>query len=363
MPFVRCPRASRKPTGLLASRLLRDGGAASLSAGWREWLAENVALGVADEDLLAALAANGVPPPIARREIDFVRSSPITRGARRLALRLRRRELLVRLHRELALTGSAPRAVERRDHVSAEEFFDRYYATQSPVVLTDALEPWPRLREWSPRYFRERFGDAEVEVMEGRDADPASDSHFKDFSVTTRLGDFCDRVTRAGPTNDFYLVANNRVTGRPALRELLDDVAAPHPYLEDLRTAPWASMWFGPAGTFTPWHHDTANVLFCQVYGRKRFLLVSPFELGVADHMRNGVYAALEPEAVDAETPAATDRVLVREVVLSPGDALFVPVGYWHEVRALDVSISIGFSAFRKPNQFDWYRPGQIGHR
>jgi hypothetical protein len=341
--------------------MLRDGGAASLSDEWRAWLAENVALGVEDVDLLAALAASGVPRAVAIREIDRVRRSPLTQGARRIALRLRRRDFVVRLQRQVASLADAARSVERRSGVPADEFFDRYYAAQSPLVLTDAFAAWPRLRQWSPEYFRDRFGNAEIEVMQGRNRDPACDSHFEDFCVKTRLGEFCDRVTTTAPTNDFYLVANNRVTNRPALRPLLEDVAAPHPYLDDRRDSGWTSLWFGPPGTTTPLHHDTANVLFCQVYGRKRFLLVSPFELGVLDEMRDGAYAALDADALVLENPPAGDALLVREAVLSPGEALFLPVGYWHQVRALDVSISLGFTAFRRPNQFDWYYPGRVG--
>jgi hypothetical protein len=34
-------------------------------------------------------------------------------------------------------------------------------------------------------------------------------------------------------------------------------------------------------------------------------------------------------------------------VVVEPGDGLFLPVGWWHWARALDVSISATFSSFR----------------
>jgi hypothetical protein len=35
-------------------------------------------------------------------------------------------------------------------------------------------------------------------------------------------------------------------------------------------------------------------------------------------------------------------------------------VGWWHHVRALDVSVSVALNGFVKPNAFDWYRPGQL---
>ena len=48
------------------------------------------------------------------------------------------------------------------------------------------------------------------------------------------------------------------------------------------------------------------------------------------------------------------------EVELSPGQALFIPAGWWHEVDALDVSISLSVTAFARPNRYEWYRPGDV---
>jgi hypothetical protein len=347
-----------------------------LSGAWVAWVVENSALGAPREPLVAALCAAGVPERVARREVDAIRRRPAMGGALRVGQRVQRHELYSRLRRELASLAREPREVERRARLSADEFFDRYYAGNVPVVVTDALETWPNLARWSPAYFAEAFGDAEVEVMTGRDADPVCDANFEAYSSKTTLGAFCDRVASAGTTNDIYLVANNRATNRPALAALLADVAAPHPYLEPGRDASWTSLWFGPPGTVTPLHHDTANVLFCQVYGRKRIVLVPPFELSLMEGMHHGVYSAAaanetvrrgaaadETVAPSAGASVDSGELAYREVTLAPGEGLFLPVGWWHRVRALDVSISLAFTAFRRPNQFDWYYPGKIGMR
>ena len=50
--------------------------------------------------------------------------------------------------------------------------------------------------------------------------------------------------------------------------------------------------------------------------------------------------------------------VTVHEVLLHPGEALFIPVGWWHQVLAVDTSISLAFTNFIRRNRFDWYTPG-----
>jgi hypothetical protein len=345
MPFV--PRRTRKPS--LFARMKREGGAVSLSDGWRTWLAENVALGVADGELCAVLASAGVARARALREIDAVRRSPLTLAARRLADRARRYELAARLHREVARAGRDPNGVERRSNLSADEFFDRYYAGQMPVVITDALAPWPAVRGWSPPSIGDRFGDAEIAIMTGREESRVSEVHVEGKPTKARVREFCDRVMKAGTTNDFYLVANNHALCASVLGALLEDVAGPHPYLEERREAGWMSLWIGPAGTVTPMHHDTCNALFCQIYGRKHVRLVRPFELPMMDAIRNRFYTDTNGD------------VLVQETTLDPGEALFIPVGTWHEVRALEPSISMSCTGLARENRYPWYTPGDVG--
>jgi ribosomal protein L16 Arg81 hydroxylase len=50
---------------------------------------------------------------------------------------------------------------------------------------------------------------------------------------------------------------------------------------------------------------------------------------------------------------AAARGLVVKDFVLTPGQALFLPVGWWHCVRALDPSASIGLVDFIWPNNWE----------
>lgn len=319
-----------------------------LSPHWQLWLAENLLRGVAPADLVAALVEDGVPAIRAVNEVRALAASPAITAGHAVARTARQLELVAAIDREVRALSASPRDVERRAAPGAEELFEKYLCTSTPVLLTGLMTGWPALERWSPAYFKERLGDATIVVTSGRAADPDYDRNYTTHLETTTMARFADRVAAAGESNDFYMVSNNRNLEASSLRPLLDDVVIPGDYLDPERLQGCVSLWFGPAGTLTPLHHDTTSVLFCQIVGRKRFRLIAPQETSLLAGARD-YYASIDD---------ARDYASVKEVVVSAGEALFLPVGWWHEVRSLDPSISLSFTNFRRTNRFDWYTPG-----
>lgn len=254
-----------------------------------------------------------------------------------LTRKVRQLELIVALARAHAHGEPEARVIERRATPGADEFYRHYWAAHRPVVLTDVTDGWPALR-WTPAMFRERFGDRTIEITTRGEQ-----------RRRMKMARFIDLVVAAGASSDLYMVSNNKTTRKTAFRPLLDEVGPPAALFQPLRPST-TSLWIGPAGTITSLHHDTTNILFCQLYGRKRIELVAPHETALLVGDLDGFYNGVDLERLP--------RVLVKSTVLAPGDALFIPAGWWHRVTALDVSISFSLLGFRRPNDFDWYRPG-----
>jgi ribosomal protein L16 Arg81 hydroxylase len=98
------------------------------------------------------------------------------------------------------------------------------------------------------------------------------------------------------------------------------------------------------------------NVFFVQLHGRKRFTLVAPaFTPRVYNEV--GVYSEVDPEQPDYRAHPAFRGVPTTSIVLEPGDTLFLPIGWWHRVESLDVSISLSFTNFVHLNEFRWQNP------
>lgn len=338
----------------------------ALAPEWAEWLIDNYVEGVPREALLERLTSAGVPGPLAKQALFELGQTTVFRAIRQ---KLTGRDQLHELSelRRLLLAPTLAELVHRHANVTRTEFFERYYAGNRPVILSDVTRGWPALERWkNPAYFAEKFGDEVISVCMGRDADPKCDRNFQNHVSQMTMRDYAKWVTSTKESNDGYLISNNRLLENEAFFALIEDVIAPADYVDEARFRTFMSFWFGPAGTRTPLHHDGNNILFCQVVGRKEFYLVSPFETGLLVRA-DGYYAHQPvPPGMEHEGLRPADETFpypAVRIVLEPGEALFLPVGWWHQVRSLDVSVSISYLNFWQDNHFEWYAPGKLNHR
>ena len=129
------------------------------------------------------------------------------------------------------------------------------------------------MTRWNLDYLDEVCGDETVQVMAGRDGDPGYEIHSDHRRTTMRFGDYVKRIKNAGQTNDFYLVAQNEFMRTASAKRLYDDINFFPDYLDNRRDG-FVFFWFGPGGTVTPLHHDTADIILAQVQGRKRVTMI-----------------------------------------------------------------------------------------
>ncbi|MBN1204739.1 MAG: cupin-like domain-containing protein [Myxococcaceae bacterium] len=317
-----------------------------LATEWRTWLAENLALGCRSSALLRVLRGAGVPAALAREELAAARAHPAVRAARSLAERRAGLESLLGLYERLHRQSATRTRIERRASLAPEEFFARYYFRNRPVVIEGLLDGSPALASWSPEHLAARLGEQYVEVMARRDSNPDHERQPDQHRTRMRLRDFTHQLRARGTTNDFYLTARNSLLERPAFRPLLQELRAPAGIIDPDITRPRSvQFWMGPAGTFTRFHHDQLNVLFCQLYGRKRIWLAPSFELGRL-YNAHWVQSEVDARTPDLERYPTFAQASVAAVDLHPGDSLLIPVGWWHAVLALDVSLSVTFVHF-----------------
>ncbi len=329
-------------------------GLAAIPDVWRRWVAENILLNVDVAAILERLVANGFAPGLAQREIEEARRHPYVAGAADTLAKhgIKRSwflDTLARLSRESSGWGT----IERRTTIAATDFFDRYYARNIPLVLDGYVADWPATRLWTLDYFESRLGDREVEVQANRDAEASYEIRGQTLKTLMTLRDFI-AIIRSGAGNNTYMTANNAERNATALGPLADDVGVLDGLLEPPAAGALPGMlWLGPAGTVTHLHHDLTNNLMIQVVGRKVVKLISPLDTSkVYNH--HHVYSAiadLDAPIDDAQYPLFKDATIFT-VTLNPGDVLFIPIGWWHHVRSLDVSVTLTCTAFVRANDY-----------
>ena len=327
----------------------------------KTWLAENLVRGVTSARLVATLEAAGMESEVARDAVRAAATHPSVVGGRSQVERSATLASLLATRSELYRQAHAELRVERRHRLRPEEFFRDYYRRNRPVVIEGLLEDWPALKRWTPAWMAERFGDERVEVMAGRDAEALPDLHADRLRREVPLRELLARF-EGGPTNDMYLVARNSLLLRDAFRPLLDDLRAPEGYVQpDLGGPDRVHVWLGPAGTLSNLHHDHLNVLFCQVWGRKQVWLAPSWETPWMANVR-GFYSAVDVMAPDTARFPDFARVALHTVEVGPGDVLFIPVGWWHALRALDASLSVTFVNFEATRGLNTcWREGWLG--
>jgi len=93
-----------------------------------------------------------------------------------------------------------------------------------------------------------------------------------------------------------------------------------------------------------------------QISGRKRWRFISPLDTPKVYNF-NGVFSPIDVENPDLERYPLFEQVKMLEVIVEPGETVFLPLGWWHQVTSLDVSISFSFTNLAMPNQFAYANP------
>lgn len=140
-----------------------------------------------------------------------------------------------------------------------------------------------------------------------------------------------------------------------AQHALLDQIPSlaidvePFPRICGTKTKPLINIWMGTGGTRTPLHFDSYDNILVQIAGAKYVRVYASGETPKlyvtknSTHASQGNMSSVDCERENLDThPLAKDAKYL-EVVLMPGDAIFIPSGEWHYVRSLSTSISINY--------------------
>lgn len=331
----------------------------NLTREWRRWIAASLLDGMALVDVLTLLEENGISRsesvPYCARLFD----DPTFEAGRQLSARLHKIESVLSMREQMQATCPVLPTIESRSGLTGEEFLEEYYSRNQPVLMTDVCHQWPARTRWTPDDLVAKVGSADVEVMAARSSDPMYEINSDQHKFLMPFDEFMAKVETTENGNDLYLVANNKLLASPAAAALWEDFDLDPRFLRLDGDRSQAFLWLGPAGTITPLHHDSLNVMFNQVVGRKRFILVPALSIHrMYNHV--AVYSQVDPLSPDAERFPRFAGAPRLTFEIGPGESLFIPAGWWHHVEALERSVSVSFTNFRWDNALTWVHPESL---
>src|ERR1700719_4316887 len=240
--------------------------------------------------------------------------------------------------------------IDRRYHLSYEDFAREYLFPGKPVIISGAVAGWQAFDKWTPDYFKTNFGGMNLSI------------DGKNYT----MADFIDRINSSTPQNPAPYLRNAVID--QFLPELLPDIDPlpryffpnwlagrfSHPLRSRLHNGS-PELYIGGSGAKFPFlHFDSyhTHAFLAQVYGIKEYTTFSadqtPF-IYVSPRQYNA------SEIPDLENPDFEEFPLFANAVpmrfqLHPGEILFIPGGLWHTAKMLTPSISISVNRANKSN-------------
>lgn len=198
-----------------------------------------------------------------------------------------------------------------------------------PFLITGIVNRWP-LSALTPQTLRERFSHLPVRARVGDYINTAfaPDRAMQDMSML----EYLELVASGEHDLPPYL-------GNLELREL--NGMCHWPTYFDKMGPP--RFWLGPAGTVTPLHCDYDDNIFAQIWGTKRIFLSPPHhDEFLYPKEANAILfgSPFDPESPDFEKFPLARQATMIECIANPGDLLYVPAGWYHQVRSLTFSLS-----------------------
>lgn len=225
-------------------------------------------------------------------------------------------------------------AIEEPAWLVGTETMEYLYSTGTPAILKSLAARWPAL-QWSPHRLRELLGGEELFFAQCKENDDPDYEIYK------------DRHTRIFTLNEVlegkaYITAYNAAANASVMELLWNDVRRLG-FLLASKGFPWIGQ-----ATFTPLHYDQTNNLIVQLVGEKEIWLGPP---SLGSRLQNSIAVFSDIHDIDSpRTPCDITEADGYRVTLRPGDALFIPFGWWHQVRSRAFSVTLTYTNFVWPN-------------
>lgn len=236
-----------------------------------------------------------------------------------------------------------------------QRFLTEYVLRNRPVIVTGALQSWDLENRWTPAKLERRFGNELVQVYNNY-FDLQTLMPLKQY-LSQHFGKSTCENDRVLPYVRWYTQLRDvkfcwadeifaQLRNEWHLPSFLPDTDYVLPFSSATGANPLTDpfpakgLFISPCGARTSLHVDPwgSCAVLCQLYGYKRWYLYAPDQ---SIYLRNdfGVVDVTRPDR--KRFPAFATAQLTAACTLKPGEVIYIPHGWYHQVECESDSVSL----------------------
>ncbi|MDF0555070.1 cupin-like domain-containing protein [Kamptonema sp. UHCC 0994] len=239
--------------------------------------------------------------------------------------------------------------VDRRSGLTHQEFVDEYRNPNKPVIITDLSKDWRATTEFTPEFFKENFADRIIVLGDK----PYNVADLMDLLVNSTKDNPAPYPLKMDLRKEFAELVPY-VTPRPSIT-IPDRTSNPLIPSVCLNSLYDLEIFFGgPGGEFPYLHYDYLGLyaFISQVYGEKEFTLFPPEQQPYLYPRKDSPWLS---DIENHHNPDLKKYPLFAQatpttVIISAGETMFIPCGWYHTARSLTVTISVAFDQLCQSN-------------
>lgn len=236
--------------------------------------------------------------------------------------------------------------IKKYNNLGTEEFKSNFFEKKEPVIISNSFD-WPAIKKWNMTYLKELYPDKSVVLT----LFPTGlNEEVLGTKIPLKMPAAIDLIlNNSNKNNKYYLMQQSMYQD---FSELIPDIVIPK---YAINKEPAINFWLGESGVNTRPHYDLYHGFLTQVMGTKRVRLFPPSDTpNMYPHCmdnkalgNNGpsvhISRVSDIDLVDSNSFPNLNNITCFESVITTGDLLYIPAGWWHEVKSLETSISINF--------------------
>ena len=226
-------------------------------------------------------------------------------------------------------------------YLTPDEFNTQYYNIK-PVIIKGGAKHTVCYNRWSFNYLKEKVGSRIVKVAYTE----SGNYNYVIKEVKWLHSPFNEMVELFGSedkSNNSYYLAQTSI--KQYFPELLGELDHPK-FISGEDVLDTINIWMGGAGCDSGLHYDNSHNFFYQIQGRKEIALFAPEDsdnlysskLEKKTHM-----SEVDFHHVDTARFPLFNKATPFYCLAEPGDVVYMPTGWWHNVLSLDQSISVNY--------------------